>query len=78
MQTVVDTFLDLYAPDSPKWDNIPALNNKLAWTLLTAHSAANYLDVGDVKKEFTREIVEAATRVNYGQVGKVVAFFEGL
>ena len=45
---------------------LPASRSILA--NIDLHRAAEYLDLQGVDRRFTRELVEAATRVNYGQV----------
>ena len=65
---MVDRFLVLYTPDAPKWDNISDLASSLDWLDLTSKSTADYLMAHGVSKAYAHELVEAATRVNYGQV----------
>jgi prenylcysteine oxidase/farnesylcysteine lyase len=67
VDTMVDQFIHLYSPEAPRWDNITSLASSLEWTDMLAQSMAEYLDARGVSPKFTREFVEAATRVNYGQ-----------
>lgn len=65
---MLDTFLSLYSTDSPSWSNLTSLAGDLGWTDLIARSSAEYLDLEGISRKFSREVIEAATRVNYGQV----------
>lgn len=71
-------FLDLYSPEAPRWDNITSLASELGWTDLIAQSTSEYLDTHGVSPKFSREMVEAATRVNYGQDVDKLHALEGL
>lgn len=65
---MLDTFLSLYSTDSPSWSNLTSLAGDLGWTDLIARSSAEFLDLEGISRKFSREVIEAATRVNYGQV----------
>ncbi|KAL5535268.1 hypothetical protein ACEPAF_3362 [Sanghuangporus sanghuang] len=67
VQAVVDKFVSLYTPASPSWSNITELASVLGWEDLITQTSAQYLDAQDISPKFSREIIEAATRVNYGQ-----------
>lgn len=67
---MINKWVTLYTPESPRWTNITTLATEMEWTELVAQSAAEYLDLQGVHRRFSREVVEAATRVNYGQVRK--------
>ncbi|EPQ61030.1 FAD/NAD P-binding domain-containing protein [Gloeophyllum trabeum ATCC 11539] len=67
VQSMLNRFLTLYTPESPKWDTISNLTLALEWQELLMRTAAEYFDVHGVSRRFSREIIEAATRVNYGQ-----------
>ena len=60
----------LYHQDTPRWSNISSLAEQMGWTELVAQTMAEYLDVQGINKRFSREVVEAATRVNYAQVSQ--------
>lgn len=60
--------LRLYEPNTPVWQNATSLLSELEWADVTAQTTAEYLDLHGVDRRFSRELVEAATRVNYGQV----------
>ena len=48
-----------------------AVVSALEWAPVTAQTMAEYFDQQGIDPRFTRELVEAATRVNYGQVSNV-------
>lgn len=68
VNALIDKFLTLYTPDAPKWDNISDLASSLGWLDMVGNSTDRYLMTQGVSKKYTHELVEAATRVNYGQV----------
>lgn len=68
VQGMVKELDRLYSAATPRWSNISELALDLGWTELVAQTAAEYFDSKGVSKKFSREVVEAATRVNYGQV----------
>ncbi|KAG2129757.1 FAD/NAD(P)-binding domain-containing protein [Suillus clintonianus] len=67
VQSMIDRFLGLYTPDSPRWDDISALSERLQSVSMTNQTASDFLEGNGVAPLFARELVEAATRVNYGQ-----------
>ncbi|CDO76404.1 hypothetical protein BN946_scf184937.g18 [Trametes cinnabarina] len=67
VDTMVDRFLPLYSPAPPQWSNISSAVSALGWTEAVAETTAEYFDLHDIDKRWTRELVEAATRVNFGQ-----------
>lgn len=66
---MIAKFLNLYTPDSPRWDNISDLATSFEWTSLVGQTTSEYLASQGVSDQYIKEFVEAATRVNYGQVG---------
>lgn len=68
MDNMISKFLTLYSPETPKWDNITHLSSTLEWSELTSQSTSEYLQSEGVSNKFISELVEASTRVNYGQV----------
>lgn len=68
VKATVDQFLSFYNPESPRWDDISAVSKKLQWATMTHQTASEYLAANGVGQLFKQELVEAATRVNYGQV----------
>ena len=67
VQDMIDKFVTLYTPASPSWSNITELASVLGWADLVAQTSSQYLDAQGISRKFSREIIEAATRVNYGQ-----------
>jgi prenylcysteine oxidase/farnesylcysteine lyase len=65
---MVKQILVLYTAVSPKWDNITDLSARLGWTEIVNSTTADYLAKQGVSEKYVNEVVEAATRVNYGQV----------
>jgi hypothetical protein len=76
VQSMIKQFLELYTLDSPRWDNISSLGESFGWTDMITHSTSEYLESRGVTRRYSRELVEAATRVNYGQVGHDTCFTE--
>jgi prenylcysteine oxidase/farnesylcysteine lyase len=58
---------ELYRPDAPRWQSVEDLSTHLGWKALTARTASEHFQVNGVSRQFTHEMIEAATRVNYGQ-----------
>lgn len=75
---MVAQFLTLYSPNAPRFSNITALASDLGWTPVIASTAAEYFDTQGVGRLFTRELVDAATRVNYGQDVDTLHALEGM
>lgn len=68
---MIEKFVSLYSPASPSWTNISELATNMDWEDLISQSSAEYLDSQGISQLFSREIVESATRVNYGQVRRL-------
>jgi prenylcysteine oxidase/farnesylcysteine lyase len=77
VKTMTAQFIQLYSPEAPRWDNISSLALSFEWTDMLSQSMAEYLDTHGVSPKFTREFVEAATRVNYGQDVDKIHALEG-
>ncbi|TFK57561.1 FAD/NAD(P)-binding domain-containing protein [Heliocybe sulcata] len=67
VQSMLDRFVTLYHPDSPRFENVSELTAAFQWQEMLIRTGAEYFDVHGVSRRFSREIIEAATRVNYGQ-----------
>jgi hypothetical protein len=65
---MVKKFLTLYSPETPKWDNITDLSTLFGWNGLTDQATAAYFASNGVSNRYIYEVIEAGTRVNYGQV----------
>lgn len=75
---MVAQFLTLYTPRAPRFSNITTLASSLGWTPVIASTAAEYFDTQGVSRLFSRELIDAATRVNYGQDVDALHALEGL
>ncbi|KZT06641.1 FAD/NAD(P)-binding domain-containing protein [Laetiporus sulphureus 93-53] len=78
VQSMIDTYLTLYAPSAPRFSNITTLAEELDWTPILAQTAAEYLDTKGINRQYTRELVDALTRVNYGQNVDAIHALEGM
>lgn len=63
---MVDQVLNLYTSVT-YWTSVEELSNALNLTELVNVDAATYIASKGIKANFAHEIIEAATRVNYGQ-----------
>ncbi|KAL1939239.1 hypothetical protein VTO73DRAFT_10042 [Trametes versicolor] len=76
--TMVGIFQGLYSSESPRWSNITSVVSDLGWSDVTAQTTSEYFDLQGIDRRWTRELVEAATRVNYGQNVDKIHALEGL
>ena len=60
--------MSLYSSDSPKWEKVSELANVFNWAAIVNTTTEKYLLSQGVSEKYISEIVEGATRVNYGQV----------
>ncbi|KAI0655027.1 Prenylcysteine lyase-domain-containing protein [Cubamyces menziesii] len=67
VKEISETILTLYAPVTHRFKSISELASNLNWDAIASHTTADYLDSQGVNPSWTREMVEAATRINYGQ-----------
>jgi prenylcysteine oxidase/farnesylcysteine lyase len=74
---MIKTYLNLYQPRTP-YSSISAISSSLNFTAITSVSAAKHLTDNGVNSLFTHELVEAATRVNYGQNVDDIHALEGM
>jgi prenylcysteine oxidase / farnesylcysteine lyase len=67
---MIKDIMNLYSPaaGSKPFTNITSLASELGWTDIAAQSTMDYFDSQGLDQRWTREMIEAATRVNYGQV----------
>jgi prenylcysteine oxidase / farnesylcysteine lyase len=68
VDALIEKFQIFYTSGSPKWDNISDLASFMGWVDLISNSTADYFMAKGVSKQYTYEVIEASTRVNYGQV----------
>lgn len=74
---MIAQFVQLYTPSTPHWSNISSLASTFGWTDMVAQSTSEYFDTHGVNTKFSREMIEAATRVNYGQDVDKIHALEG-
>jgi Prenylcysteine lyase len=72
VRSMKDKFVTLYESDVPTWSSIESLSDALDWSELTSKTGAEYFETNGVSRKFVTEIIEAATRVNYAQVGTLL------
>jgi len=65
---MIKKFITLYIPEPPKWDSVADLASSFEWLALTSNTTLDHFTAYGISETFTYEVVEAATRVNYGQV----------
>ncbi|KAH9918096.1 Prenylcysteine lyase-domain-containing protein [Fomitopsis serialis] len=78
VKSMFTQFLTLYTPSAPRFSNITALASSLGWTPAIASTTAEYFDTQGIGRLFTRELVDAVTRVNYGQDVDSLHALEGM
>ncbi|KAG9104026.1 hypothetical protein FRC06_006106 [Ceratobasidium sp. 370] len=66
VKDMINTYLNLYKPHAPH-ASIADISASLNFTSLTSTTTSAYLASHGVSQLFIHELVEAATRVNYGQ-----------
>lgn len=74
---MINTYLGLYNPHAPH-SSIADISASLNFTSLTSVTASAYLAANGVNPLFTHELVDAATRVNYGQNVDDIHALEGM
>jgi len=79
VKEMITHFLTLYTPaiGTTPWTNLTTLASGMGWTDLVSSTTMDYLDAQGINGRFTREIVEGATRVNYGQNTDAIHALEG-
>ena len=78
VKSMIDGFLGLYQPSTPRWSNITHVVSEMGWEDVVAKSMAEYLDLEGIDRRWSRELVEAATRVNYGQVRTPISYLPSI
>ncbi|KAJ3480777.1 hypothetical protein NLJ89_g12261 [Agrocybe chaxingu] len=77
VRALVDKYLTLYNSDSPKWDSVADLSATFGWTEIVSKTALEHLRTEGVSDKYINEVVDAATRVNYGQDIDYIHALEG-
>ena len=70
---MVKAVLTLYEKDTDVWPSIDDLSTNLGFERIMAQTTSEYVDSQGVPLKFSREVIESATRVNYGQVHAVIS-----
>ena len=65
---MVTEYLRLYTTESPRWDDVAHLVETMDWTDFVNSTTLEYLTARGISEKWIKEMVESATRVNYGQV----------
>lgn len=68
VDSMIKKYLTLYSSETPRWDDISDLAEALEFSDMTQKTMLDYLTEHGVSQQYAQELVEAATRVNYGQV----------
>lgn len=68
------SFLNVYSPDvgSKPWSDISGVVASLNWTDYVSNTATEVYDQLGINGNFTREEVESALRVNFGQASRLL------
>ena len=69
VQDLISRFVGLYTAESPRWDDVADLATTFDWNETSNSTCIDHLNANGVSQLFAQEMVEASTRVNYGQVG---------
>ncbi|GJE94006.1 FAD/NAD(P)-binding domain-containing protein [Phanerochaete sordida] len=80
VSSMVADFVKLYTPEagSEPFTNLTALATELNWTDAIGQSTMEYFDAQGIYPPWTAEMIEAATRVNYGQNVDAIHALEGM
>lgn len=66
---MINQFLYLYSPEfHVPFQNVTELMLNFDWTSHVSQTTQEFFDLQGVDRRWVREMIEAATRVNYGQV----------
>lgn len=64
-------YLDVYTPSINSWTSVEDLSTQFGFTEQTSQTAEAYFTSKGVGELFVHELIEGATRVNYGQVSLI-------
>lgn len=64
---MIESLLKTYTPILPVWPTIESLSQDLGFANQTAQTGLEYFTSQGVVESFVKELVSAATRVNYAQ-----------
>ncbi|KAI6136960.1 Prenylcysteine lyase-domain-containing protein [Pisolithus sp. B1] len=77
VKNMIADYISLYTAASPRWDDIAGLVERMNWTDFVNSTTLEYLSSKGIAEKWSREMVEAATRVNYGQDVDKIHALEG-
>ncbi|KAH8835831.1 Prenylcysteine lyase-domain-containing protein [Flagelloscypha sp. PMI_526] len=77
VDSMIKKYLTLYSSETPRWDDISDLAEALEFSDMTQKTMLDYLTEHGVSQQYAQELVEAATRVNYGQNVDQIHALEG-
>lgn len=76
---MVGKFVSLYSWEfSTPFQNLTELVTDLEWKKVVSQTTSEFFDLQGIDRRWTREMVEGATRVNYGQDVDQIHALEGL
>ncbi|KAG6837890.1 hypothetical protein H0H93_013043 [Arthromyces matolae] len=67
VKSAVDSYLTIYSQQSIRWHDISEVAAALGFSDMANDTAASFFDKSGVSRRFASELIEGATRVNYGQ-----------
>lgn len=74
---MINSYLSLYSKDGPRWEKVEDASSALDFQSLTTSTTSEFLLSQGVASSYIYEVVEAATRVNYGQDVDTIHALEG-
>jgi prenylcysteine oxidase/farnesylcysteine lyase len=74
---MIKSYLSLYSKDGLHWEKVEDVSSSLGFETLTSSTTSEYLLTQGVSSSYIHEVVEAATRVNYGQDVDIIHALEG-
>ncbi|KAF8531007.1 Prenylcysteine lyase [Gautieria morchelliformis] len=74
----VKQYMPIYEPSTPSWENVTDISNHLNLSASASVTTVEYFDALKINKKYSREMIEAMTRVNYGQNIDQIHALEGL
>lgn len=74
---MINSYLALYSKDGPRWEKVEDASTALDFESITSSTTSEFLLSQGVSSNYIYEVVEAATRVNYGQDVDTIHALEG-
>ncbi|KAJ3522141.1 hypothetical protein NM688_g8919 [Phlebia brevispora] len=78
--SMIEHFVNIYTTGWGRtpYSNLTSLVERWNWTDITNKTTAEYFDEQGIDRKWTMEMVESATRVNYGQNADAIHAIEGM